>query len=89
MTVRGDILREATSLTEGDRNKDYGDPYDTFLRIAEIFKAISGHELSAKDVAYFNLAQKIARTEESPQKLDNYIDGAAYLAIAGEINARA
>ena len=78
------LLQEASRLTAGDRNKDYGDPVENHQHIADIFNAISGRDIAAREVALFHIATKLARMKTSPTKADNYIDGMAYLGIAFE-----
>ena len=52
---RCDLLAEASALTSQERNKDYGDPVDNMTHIADIFNAITGHEIKPSDVAILTL----------------------------------
>ena len=93
---RKDLLAEAARLTCGDRNAEYGEPYDNLgdcavLWTAYIFAKYAGDvidpasfNLTAEDVAHLNVLQKMARTFRGKPKPDTYADGAAYFAIAGE-----
>lgn len=100
---RIEMLAEASRLTGGDRDKEYGAPFINLTDCAGLFTAylegktkgktiaasggaiLSGsYELTAEDVAWLNVLQKIARTFSGAVKLDTYIDAAAYAAIAGE-----
>jgi hypothetical protein len=100
---RVEILAEASRLTGGERNKEYGEPKDNLGDCALLWEAYirakyikevqssklilsRSFELSAEDVAWLNVLQKIARTFRGPHKPDTYIDAAAYAAIAGEIS---
>ena len=85
MVHRKEILETALDLTTGDRNKSYGDPYDNLQRTANIWKEILGCEVSASQVALCMVGIKIARLVETPNHLDSFVDGAAYMAIAGEV----
>lgn len=85
MKTRADILNEATRLTTGDRNKSYGSVTDTHQRIADIWTVILGHPIRADQVALCMVGLKLARLINTPNHLDSFIDGAAYMAIAGEI----
>lgn len=79
-----DILRKACELTTGDRLQDYGDPADNHKRIADAFNAVTGHSLTASDVALLQVCTKLCRISTSPEKADSYVDGAAYFGIAYE-----
>ena len=82
---RKEILREAERLTSDDRNKNYGDPLVNHQRIAAIWSVILGIEILPSQVALCLVGVKIARLVETPDHLDSFVDGAAYMAIAGEI----
>ena len=82
---RGQILAEANRLTHGDRDKNYGTPYENHLRIAKIWSVILGKEVTPAQVALCMVGVKIARLVETPNHLDSFVDGAAYLAISGEL----
>ena len=69
----------------GDRNEQNGDPYENHERIAAIWSVILGVEVEPFQVALCMAGLKIARLAYNPQVMDSFIDGAAYLAIAGEI----
>lgn len=100
MPIRVDLLDTAKALTEGDRDKEYGTPYVNLTDCAQLWSAYlwgkyngrlpetedvaSVFLLTAEDVAWLNVLQKIARTFSGNVKLDTYIDAAAYAAIAGE-----
>ena len=81
---RIDLLKRAIEYTDGDRRTDYGSPIENHERIAMIFNAITGKRLSAKDVAFMQVATKLARLKSSPKKDDHYIDIMAYIGIAYE-----
>ena len=81
---RCDLLAEASALTSQDRNKDYGDPVDNMTHIADIFNAITGHQIKPSDVAILHIATKLARKRTSPLKKDHYVDTMAYMGIAYE-----
>lgn len=97
-TPRGDILRKAAALTEGDRNAAYGDPVvnlgiqgeltTPFIRVLQNnpkFYTLPEPTRHALLGAMFQVLGKIARIAAGdPKHMDNYIDGAAYFAIAGE-----
>ena len=88
-SVRENILTEATTLTAGDRNKAYGDLHDNLTYMARLVSAymFGAHkvdlDLNSEDMAWIMLMAKVSRTNAS-FKHDNYVDAAAYAAIAGE-----
>lgn len=84
---RKDILETGISLTTGDRNKTYGSPYKNHEDIAKGWEVILGIPIRPDQVASCMAWLKIARTIKKPDYMDNYVDGATYMAIAGELAA--
>lgn len=92
---RAKTLDEAKRLTSDERARSYGNPVSTFADIAELWNArlvakYNGNSigydqplLTAEDVAWMMIYLKDVRSWKS-LKLDNYVDAAAYAAIAGE-----
>lgn len=94
---RGDILRTAASLTEGDRAAAYGEPFENMLNFASLLGgylearfSVHHDAVTAEDAAFIMVLAKMARTidHKLPPHADNYIDLAAYAAMAGEIAAQ-
>jgi len=81
---REEILQTAIDLTMHDRNDQNGDPLENHQRIAKIWSVILGIEIEPYQVALCMAGMKLARLAFNPLD-DSFIDGAAYLAIAGEI----
>ena len=81
---RARLLRTARELTCGDRNASYGDPVANHEHIAEIFNAITGRDLTARECALLHVATKLARQRTSPRREDSYVDLMAYAGIAFE-----
>jgi len=81
---RGKILDEAKALTYADRQNDYGTPIINFNRISRLLSAYLDCEITPEQGAMICALIKVARSMET-YKADNYIDGAAYFAIAGEL----
>ena len=48
------------------------------------FNALTGHTLTERDGWIFMTVLKLARAQAGRHVLDDYIDGAAYVALAGE-----
>lgn len=89
VSVRVGILNEGARLTGSDRDKTYGDPVINLAcsgELKQVFRKyiqrdVSTQELEAIDMALTKLG-RIA-TGPAPHR-DNYVDAAAYIAIAGE-----
>lgn len=81
---RVDLLKKAITLTDGQRQSDYGKPVDNMQHIADIFNVITGGKLTARDVALVHQCTKIARRRISPTVEDHYIDDMAYCGIEFE-----
>jgi len=78
-----DYLNEAKEIIE-DRGMDYGHPSDNMQRTARLWSAYLEMPISDDQVAMCLALVKIARSMESA-KVDNFIDGAAYFAISGQL----
>lgn len=85
MATRDDILGEASQLVYGDRQDDYGSPEDNFLRIAKLWSVVLEMEIETWQVALCMNQVKVARLVNAPAKLDGWVDGAAYMALGGEL----
>lgn len=90
------IARRAAELVGGDRHKQHGDLLVNHQCIAGMWngyllaRIVSGkpNELSAEDVVSMMELLKIARRLNGADNVDNYVDGAGYAAIAGDIRMR-
>ncbi len=78
------ILEEGIALTCGDRNQAYGEPVANMQHIADIYNAITGQKISARDVAVMHQATKQARRYKNPLHRDSYVDGGPYGGIEYE-----
>lgn len=90
---RKNILETAIALTCGDRNDAYGDPtinMSAFARMLNGYlqsrRIIERPAITAEDAAIIMALAKISRLHSTALHYhpDNYIDAAAYLAMAGE-----
>jgi hypothetical protein len=79
----GDYLSEARAVIT-DRGMDYGHPTDNMSRTASLWSAYLELPISDYQVAMCMALVKVARSMETG-KVDNYIDGAAYFAISGQL----
>lgn len=91
-TERERVLLEASSLIAGDRNSDYGEPYDDFATTAEFWTTYlqrivarrGSLELKAHDVAALMMLLKTARITWTHNKKDHWLDAAGYAACGWE-----
>ena len=83
-----DVLLEAASIIQGDRNVAYGEPEDCFGLIANYWNIYMYNkktpDISTHDVAMMMCLLKIARANASKKK-DNYVDIAGYAALAARL----
>ena len=87
-STRKEVLKSAGDLIDGDRARDYGDAFEMHSRIASGWSQILGVEVKAHEVALCMAWLKLSRLVESPGHMDSYIDAAAYMALAAEIQQR-
>lgn len=87
---RKEILETGIKLTTGDRNIEYGEPFDNQHNTALLWTAyLEGKYniefyLDQEDVNWLNVLQKISRTFIGDPKMDTYVDASTYSAMAGE-----
>ena len=94
-SIREEVLETAIKLTTQDRNKQYGDPgvnMRCFAAMIDVYLHFHGQgglnrTVNAHDAAMIMALSKVARIAVSSKPhMDNYIDGAAYLAIAAQVS---
>lgn len=69
-----------TEVIDG-RKAVYGDPVETFPRVAQIWSGILGTEVRADQVVLMLMGYKLARASECPEYSDNSDDVEGYLDI--------
>ena len=84
------MLNKAAALTAGDRDKTYGDPHQNMSHMAGMltayFSSVTKYKFTAEDAAMIMVIAKQSRCKANlgtPFHEDNYVDGAAYLSMAG------
>ncbi len=84
---RSELLREAETLVNGDRNNSYGPPDQDFQRTADLWTIyLNGRRIiEAHDVAIMMALLKISRLSWEPTKRDSWVDLAGYAACGYEI----
>jgi hypothetical protein len=85
MNTRTEILQSAEVLINGDREKDYGTPQESFDCIGAMWSAYLGHMVSPADVCQMMALLKIARLRKG-QHYDSSVDAAGYMALGAEMS---
>ena len=81
--VRTQVLEEAASLINGQREKDYGDASESFSAIAQMWSAYLNHSVASSDVCHMMALLKIARLRNGAHR-DSSNDACGYLALGAE-----
>jgi len=76
----GDAARTAIQLIEQDRNATYGDAYNDFTRVVELFRIVTGIHLTVEQALSFMLCVKLLR-ERSEHHTDNLVDLIGYTSL--------
>ena len=71
-------------LIDGRRGV-YGEPTDTFARIAQMISGLLGHEVQAWQVPLILVITKMVRTNQCPTYSDNSDDIDGYMVIFREL----
>jgi hypothetical protein len=82
---RAEILDTAKQYVTEDRDATHGDAEDNFNLIASYWSNHLDCDIRAEDVAIMMTLLKLARLKSNLGNIDNWIDGAGYLACGGEI----
>lgn len=85
------VLEEANALVYGDRQANYGHPYDDYTRTARMWEAILGmapYTITPRIACLMMAAVKISREVNKPKR-DNLVDLAGYAACAHMCTERA
>lgn len=75
-----EILTEATKLITQDRANQHG---ESFKMTAELWSAYLGIQISQEDFCICIALMKVARSKRGAKIKDHFLDGAAYMALAG------
>jgi len=60
-TDGAEIVREAYELIVGPRQHTYSHPTEDYARTADIFNAITGHQITTQEAILFMVAVKLSR----------------------------
>ncbi len=72
------FIEEAQTIVDGQRNEDYGNINDSFLRIAGLWSAYLGVHVDKYDVAKMMILLKVSRAKNANHR-DSYVDIVGYV----------
>jgi hypothetical protein len=81
------VLAQAAKLIDGDRDAQHGNRLECHTNIARQWTAYLGVKITPVDVALMMALLKIARTKSGEHNADCFVDGAGYIALAGELSS--
>lgn len=90
-SVKGaDLLIRAYDLITGDRQNDYQHPADDYRKVCDIFRSITGIEMTVEQAILFPLAMKLARMrtnlDQGKWHEDSVVDAMGYLGCLAMIH---
>lgn len=74
------VLTEAGEAVNGARNEDYGEPFNDFMRVSQMWTAAFDHYFTPEDVAKALILLKVGRLSHTPSHFDSWVDIAGYAA---------
>ena len=87
-----EILKKASELISSKRQETHGDCFKNHSQSADLWSVFLDDklkpmkEITPGDVAVMMCLLKISRSTMGDFNIDDFVDGAAYMAIAGEMN---
>ena len=82
---------KAADLVNNSRQESHGDTFKNHEQIADFWNIYLDSKLkptvsiNPDEVAMMLALLKVSRSQMGKQNMDDYVDGAAYMAIAGEL----
>ena len=81
------VTDEAKAIVAGERAADYGDAKESFSRIAKLWSAYTGIEITPWDVAQMMILLKVSRAKTS-RKRDTLVDIVGYTECASKLDTQ-
>lgn len=78
------LVTAADAIADRASQRDHANGERSMARTIKSFNALTGHNLSEEDGWIFAAVLKLSRSRGGRFVLDDYVDGAAYIALAGE-----
>ena len=90
MTDGSEILLEAHQLVNGPRQDAYSHPFDDYFKVKELFRMMTGIQLTVHHAVTFMICVKLARMATNMQRgdwhRDSIVDAAGYLACLSMVH---
>lgn len=84
MKTKPSVLREADAIINGARRKSYGNADESFRKVAAMWSAIVGEEITARQVCLCMIALKVCRESHRPSR-DNAVDICGYAGLLEQL----
>ena len=90
--TKEEILKKAVELVSDKRESSHGNAFKNHSQIADLWSVFLDDklkimkEITPGDVAVMMCLLKISRSTMGEFNRDDFVDGSAYMAIAGELN---
>ena len=91
--TKEEILKKAAELISTARESSHGDCFKNHSQIADLWSVFLDDklkpmkEIKPGDVATMMCLLKISRSTQGEFNIDDFVDGAAYMAIAGDLSS--
>ena len=87
-----EVLLEAHSLITGDRHDAYAHPLEDYTQTRDIFKALTGIDMTVEQAILFMVSVKLSRLrtalDEGRWAHDTVVDTAGYIGCLSMVNAK-
>jgi len=87
-----EVLLEAHSLITGDRHTAYAHPLEDYTQTRDIFKALTGIDMTVEQAILFMVSVKLSRLRtalaEGRWAHDTVVDTAGYIGCLSMVNAK-
>jgi hypothetical protein len=87
-----EVLLEAHSLITGDRHAAYAHPLEDYTQTRDIFKALTGIDMTVEQAILFMVSVKLSRFRTSMSEgrwaHDTVVDTAGYIGCLAMVNAK-
>jgi len=78
-----ELLKHTEELINGERARDYGEPHQSFEKIAKLWSTYLHYDITITDVGMMMILLKVARNGRGKNKADNFVDICGYASLTG------